>query len=64
MISNYFTSKRKATNLSDNASKNKVGLSELKRSTKITSLTRFSIEETPNRIKNMENKNILVIGEK
>ena len=64
MISNYFTSKRKATNLSDNASKNKVGLSEPKRSTKITSLTRFSIEETPNRIKNMENKNLLVIGEK
>ena len=64
MISNYFTSKRKATNLSDNASKNKVGASEPKRSTKITSLTRFSKEETPNRIKNMENKNLLVIGEK
>ena len=64
MISNYFTSKRKATNLSDNASQNKVGLSEPKRSTKITSLTRFSKEETPNKIKNMENKNLLVIGEK
>lgn len=54
MISNYLTSKRKATNVSDNAGNNEVGRPEPKMSKKITSLIRFSREKTPNRIKDME----------
>ena len=45
MISNCFMSKRKATNESEKKCPKK----------KKTSLTGFSKEETPNRIKNMEN---------
>ena len=57
MISNYLTSKRKATNVSDNAGKNEVGRPEPKMSKKITSLIRFSREKTPNRIKELEKNN-------
>ena len=56
MFGNYFTSKRKATTESNSASKNKVtiGSPESKIFKKRKSLTGFSKEETPNRIKNME----------
>ena len=54
MIRNYSTSKRKATNESDNVSKTEVGPPEPKMSKKRTSLPQFSKEETPNIIKSMD----------
>ena len=56
MISNYFTSKRKTTNKSVNASKNEVKVGPLKHEVyrKWTYLTAFSKEETPKRVENME----------
>ena len=59
MINNCFTSKKKATNESDNASKNEVNVEppEPTKSRKRRSLAGFSKEETPSRIKNIKRYN-------
>lgn len=54
MITNFFTSNNKRSNQNNEIQTNPIGPTKAKKAKKRSSLTGFSKDETPNRIKNME----------